>query len=330
MGSIRGTTKSRGRKDELDRFYTDISEAKKLVSHLIVLLCGANKTTFNANITATSVPGETEVRAILAEMVADGYIFVEPSAGDGAFLAALEYFGVPTSSIVAGDIAPADNPLCHTKIEQCDYLAIDTKSGRGKFDEILEAKTPTVMKDKTIVVGNPPFGEQGTLCYAFLKRSFMIADTVAFILPPSFSKESVLRKVGRKLVDTIPVENDGYRISGGTKQIPSMFVIYDGREEYTPRTSRLDDLPFIFLAKSKSDLADFTIRRVGGNAGTASEDVDVSVESNYFCRMRDDASVTLDEVINVINSASFDVRDRTVGPRSLSRDEIAWEIADNF
>lgn len=179
-----------------------------------------------------------------------------------------------------------------------------------------------MVKDKTIVVGNPLFGEQGTLCYAFLKRSFMIADTVAFILPPSFSKESVLRKVGWKLIDAIPIEYDSYRIDAGTRKIPSMFIIYDGSKTYDMNRakSKLNELPFVFLPKSKINAAEFTIRRVGGNAGIASKDLNVSVESNYFCQMRDNIKVPLDKVIEVINSTSFDVRDRTIGPRSLFRD----------
>ena len=56
----------------------------------------------------------------------------------------------------------------------------------------------------------------------------------------------------------------------------------------------------------------------------------MSAESNYFCKMRNDEGVSVNEVLAAINSASFNIRDRTVGPRSLSRDEIAWEIVDTF
>lgn len=92
MGSTKGTTKSQGRKDELDRFYTDINEAKKLVAHLVMHLCGTNKIKFGTGMITAPVLDETEVRTALAKMVDDDYIFVEPSAGDGAFSSSTRIF----------------------------------------------------------------------------------------------------------------------------------------------------------------------------------------------------------------------------------------------
>ena len=341
----KGTTKNLGRKDAHDRFYTKPEEASRLLDALS--------------------------RTLWEGRIPDDVVFAEPSAGDGAFVLALERSGVPSSRIAAADLVPSQSPLCNTPIFKCDFLSVgngtaedgsaseESASSGGDeektfacFEDVIEHQTgddADADRSRIVVIGNPPFGEQGALCLAFLARAFQIADTVAFILPPSFSKESMKRKVGRALVAEIPVSDQRYRVGNGVRDVPSTFFIYDARSRHVPRASRIGDLPFEFLSASSGAVesdADFTIRRVGGNAGKASLDTSVSRQSNYFCRIKVDvagnahdgaASAGSDaapsesasppeRMVELINSLEFPERDKTVGPRSLSKDEIAWTM----
>lgn len=91
----------------------------------------------------------------------ENYVFVEPSAGNGAFLSYL-----PPSTI-SMDIEPADS-----KIEKIDF-----------FDFLPEPNK------NYIVIGNPPFGLRGQKALKFINRALEFADFCAFILPPLFDSD---------------------------------------------------------------------------------------------------------------------------------------------
>ena len=104
---------------------------------------------------------------------------IEPSAGGGSFIRALETLNL-SIPIKAYDI----DPSCENT-ETADFLKLkmDYKPGR-------------------LVIGNPPFGRSNHLTISFLNKSFKISDYVAFIVPSStessvrvyaFDKYKVLR-----------------------------------------------------------------------------------------------------------------------------------------
>lgn len=72
-----GTTKNKGQKDILDRFYTPFQEADRLISEL-------------SHLSFLNINNDT--------------IFIEPSAGDGAFVAAVEKI-FDENQIIALDIS---------------------------------------------------------------------------------------------------------------------------------------------------------------------------------------------------------------------------------
>jgi hypothetical protein len=92
----------------------------------------------------------------------DDYIFIEPSAGDGAFLKILP------KNTIALDIEPR-NKL----VKKQDYLLWK----------------PTDMTKKYIVFGNPPFGLRGHVALNFIRHSLEFADYVCFILPQLFESD---------------------------------------------------------------------------------------------------------------------------------------------
>ena len=93
----------------------------------------------------------------------DDFWFVEPSAGDGAFLKVL-----PENKTIALDVEPR-----HSNIIETDY-----------FDW-----TPSASDRNYVVFGNPPFGLRGHLALKFIEHSYQFADYVCFILPQLFESD---------------------------------------------------------------------------------------------------------------------------------------------
>ena len=89
------------------------------------------------------------------------HTFIEPSAGEGCFYDVIP----PTSKKIGLDLHPA----VLNEIQQGNFLTW-YPSQKGNY----------------IVIGNPPFGIRGAMALAFIKRAFLFADLVAFILPMSF------------------------------------------------------------------------------------------------------------------------------------------------
>ena len=87
------------------------------------------------------------------------YTYIEPSAGNGSFLKVLP------DNTIALDIEPRND-----KVQKQDYLDWEPE-----------------IKDKYVVIGNPPFGLRGQLALKFINHSSKFADYVCFILPQLFN-----------------------------------------------------------------------------------------------------------------------------------------------
>ncbi len=92
----------------------------------------------------------------------DEYIFLEPSAGDGAF-----YNLLPEDKRIGIDIKPEGKGII--KMDFFDY--------RPQPDK------------KYVTIGNPPFGVRAWLALAFINRASTFSDLVGFILPMYFNSD---------------------------------------------------------------------------------------------------------------------------------------------
>jgi hypothetical protein len=95
----------------------------------------------------------------------DEYTFIEPSAGDGAFLKVLP------QRTIAMDVEPRNE-----RITRQDYLT-------------WTPAPPTANQNKYIVFGNPPFGLRGHVALNFINHSHQFADYVCFVLPQLFESD---------------------------------------------------------------------------------------------------------------------------------------------
>ena len=219
-------------------------------------------------------------------------LVVEPSAGNGAFLNKMRY-----ANIVALDIQPeADN------IQSGDFF---------------EYEIPTNY-DKIHVIGNPPFGRNGSVALKFVKHSMKFAESVSFVLPRSFMKDSFLMRIpaGFELVHNEVLPRDSFLKDGMTYDVPCVFQMWIKNPSYVAVFEKAEPLGYKFV--KKDDQHDIAFRRVGGRSGLVTTYTeDCNVNCFYFIKFERDFD------IDALQKISWDdCRDNTAGPRSISKREL--------
>ena len=217
-------------------------------------------------------------------------LIIEPSAGDGAFVDAIP------RKIVAIDIDPG-----RKDIEKQDFFTLYTD----------------VCPSKVLVIGNPPFGKQNNLALKFISKAAALADTIAFILPRSFMKDSVQNRVPKSLhLDYVmPIEPNSFLFKGEPYHVPTVFQIW---KKGLNRAKRVPAKPcgYDYVDSSQANLC---IRRVGYYAGKATLDLSKNKESHFFVKVYDETKVP--GVVEKLNSYHWDHND-TVGPRTVSKYDL--------
>jgi hypothetical protein len=124
------------------------------------------------------------------------FTVIEPSAGAGAFMKGLSR--QPCRRIVGYEIEPDA-----VGITKQDFLALDARSVPDS-------------RDRTMIVGNPPFGKRGSLALGFLNKSFEVASIVVFIVPVLFRKWSTQRRISpdAKLIGDFDLPENAFVFNG--------------------------------------------------------------------------------------------------------------------
>ena len=224
-------------------------------------------------------------------------IIIEPSAGNGAFIDQIKLLAKNNLFI---DIEPENE-----EIHQQDYLKLDTS-----FKENYR---------KIHVVGNPPFGRQSSLAINFIKKSAEYCDSISFILPKSFKKDSLKNHFPLEfhlIIETeLPVNS--FLVDGKEYDVPCIFQIWEKRLLPRLKKTKLEPINFKFV--NKIEPHDISFRRVGVYAGKIEVDtLDKSIQSHYFIKFTKKISK---EVLNKLINIKFDT-DNTVGPKSISKQEL--------
>ena len=233
-------------------------------------------------------------------------IIIEPSAGNGAFLEEIERI---TEHSFFYDIEPE-----HPKISQADFLEVD-----------LDVLREFVDNRKIHFIGNPPFGRQSCMAFAFIKKCVKYADSISFILPKSFRKESMQRHFPKcfHLVFEADLLENAFLVNRKVHDVPCVFQIWEKRTTERDVLARLEPAGFAFVKKEDEPIPDISFRRVGVNAGTIdTEWREKSIQSHYFIRFTN--GVDLLENIRRVRNAEF-LFNNTVGPKSISKQELIRE-----
>jgi site-specific DNA-methyltransferase (adenine-specific) len=139
----------------------------------------------------------------------DNYNFIEPSAGRGVFMDAVQPYG----SVIGFDIDPKRDDII-----KIDFLSDDTRHH-------LPSKW---QPSNCIMIGNPPFGVKNGMAMRFLNEGFAWADTVAFVLPKTFRRFGVQSKVQRdmRLIADLDLPSNEYEHSGRSTKVDCCFQIW--------------------------------------------------------------------------------------------------------
>ncbi len=230
-------------------------------------------------------------------------LIIEPSAGNGSFIIGIKSI---TNNFKFYDLDPDNDEI----IKQ-DYLLYDYGIIKETFNKIH-------------IIGNPPFGRQSSLAIKFIKKSCEFGDSVSFILPKSFKKDSLKKSVPLNfhLIFEIDLPDKSFLVDGIEHNVPCIFQIWEKKTTNRAVNEKLEPNNFIFVEKTENP--DISFRRVGVNAGTIDKPNDEkSIQSHYFIKFTNGKSTS--ENINNLSTITYDFNN-TVGPKSISKQELIKEF----
>ena len=236
--------------------------------------------------------------------LSDFDLIIEPSAGNGSFSKQIK-------KCIAYDLVPEDESII-----QQDFFELDITQFKDK---------------KTLTIGNPPFGVQNNLAIAFFNKAAQYSDTIAFILPKSFMKESIQRKLDLSfhLEKIIELPYNSFLLNGEEYGVNCVFQIW--KKKNIKRIVKKKNVCYSYIEFGNINDFDFIVRRVGGNAGKAyilKEGETVSTQSNYFIKNK--TSLSNEALVDIINGIKMDAVNYSVGPKSLSKIELIEYLEEEF
>ena len=225
---------------------------------------------------------------------------IEPSAGNGSFIDGIKQL---TTNHLFYDLEPE-----HDEIIKQDYLLFDCDT---------TIQTPY---NKIHIIGNPPFGRQSSLAIKFIKKSCEFCHSISFILPKSFKKESMKKSfpINYHLILEYDIPDNSFLVDNKEHNVPCVFQIWEKKDVNRAITPKMVPNKYKFVTKNENP--DISFRRVGVNAGRISKDtIDKSDQSHYFIKFDEKIS---DDIYNKLSTIQFDCKNNTVGPKSISKQEL--------
>jgi len=235
--------------------------------------------------------------------ISNNDLIIEPSAGNGSFIDNIKNI---SSNYKFYDLEPE-----HEEVLKQDFLEFDYKELQSQFSNIH-------------VIGNPPFGRQSSMAIKFIKKCCLFSNSISFILPKSFKKDSMKKHFEKHyhLIHEIDLLDNSFLVNDIECDVPCVFQIWQKKEEIRAVIKKILPLHFTFV--EKKDKPDISFRRVGVNAGTITKEINnKSIQSHYFIKFINDK--TNDENIEKLKTIHFDFNN-TVGPKSISKPELISEF----
>jgi predicted RNA methylase len=230
-------------------------------------------------------------------------LIIEPSAGNGSFIIGIKSL---TNHFKFYDLEPNNDEI----IKQ-DYLVYDYTNIKSIYEKIH-------------IIGNPPFGRQSSLAIKFIKKSCEFCNSISFILPKSFKKDSLKKSfpLNFHLIFEIDLPNKSFLVDGIEYNVETIFQIWEKTNVKRIIIENVEPLNFMFV--NKTDNPNVSFRRVGVNAGMIDIDIDKkSIQSHYFIKFTNNKSIS--DNIYSLKSIQFN-HNNTVGPRSISKQELIKEF----
>jgi len=230
---------------------------------------------------------------------------VEPSAGNGAFIEAIKSLFMNYKFY---DLEPENSAI----IKQ-DYLTF-------AYDTLIKTNY-----NKKHVIGNPPFGRQSSLAIQFIKKSIEYCDSISFILPKSFKKDSLKKHfpLNFHLVCEYDLPENSFMVDNKRYDVPCVFQIWVKKDTHRSIPDKLVPKKYKFVKKEMEH--DISFRRVGVYAGEIDRNTEEkSFQSHYFIKF--DKNVLTEKLYKKISEIHYSSKDYTVGPKSISKQELIEEL----
>ena len=231
---------------------------------------------------------------------------IEPSAGNGSFIEGIKSL---SKNYEFYDLEPENNEI----IKQ-DYLEYDCN---------------TLQKKRNIkihTIGNPPFGRQSSLAIKFIKKASEYSDSISFILPKSFKKDSLKKHFPLKyhLIYEYDLPKDSFLVDNKKHDVPCVFQIWEKKDYDREIIKKLEPLHFKFVKKTENP--DISFRRVGVYAGKIDTNIDdKSEQSHYFIKFNNKSNTIKN--IEIFKNVKFEFNN-SVGPKSISKQELLLHVND--
>ena len=191
-----------------------------------------------------------------------GSSILECAAGDGSLIKALSEEDVQITAIDLIDYG--------IDAEICNYL-----------------DRPTQRHD--LVFTNPPFGKMASLATAFFNKAAKDSDRIAFIVPQSFRKISIIDRLDRSFWPIIDLDlpEQSYTLPDGSRRVvKSCFQCWSSQKlETRPKLKSIDHSIFfkaVTKDKARSESGAFAIRGQGSKAGKVLEGLDHNEATTRF------------------------------------------------
>lgn len=235
----------------------------------------------------------------------DGELLVEPCAGTGSFF----------------NLMPESNRL---------GMDLDPKvKGKGMLPDPQDFLEYKGSLEGAFVISNPPFGKNASLAVAFFNKCAELgAKVIAFVIPKTFRKASVVNKLSEEfdIVYDDDSPKNSFILDGVEYDVPCCFQVWIRKDQ--PReviNTGTENEFFEFVKKGDHDLV---VRRAGARAGQLIEnETDSKESSNYFVKSITD----LDKLVVVLRGIDLSKeRENTAGVRSVAKYELVNKVKEAF
>jgi predicted RNA methylase len=247
----------------------------------------------------------SELVSVVARLVPDfaSRTVLEPAGGTGAFVDAAVALG---AKVVSFDIEPL-----HASVERFDFLEAELRLSNA------------------VTISNPPFGRNNSLSIPFFNRAADHSEYIAFIVPRSWRKWSVINRLDPRfhlisdqdiVVDY--VDASGKRLSE-KKILATCFQVYQRRDSLRPKVVVAD---MGLVKKVSPDEADVALTIFGFSCGAVTTDFErvKNTTRMYLKLLHPDALAAL-------KSVDFDLFSRnTAYTQALSLPEINYLLNERI
>lgn len=231
------------------------------------------------------------------------YLFIEPSAGNGALLNVMDKLELKYKGF---DLAPEREDII-----QQDFLEFNLKD---------------YTKRKNIITFmNPPYGFSSNLVVKFFNKASEYSKEIWMIAPKTVKKNSVKNRLNPyfKMISCVDLPKNSFLLNGQSYDVPSCFSIWVKTDEKQTYNTKITSDLFEFTTQDEADMA---VRRVGGRAGQVLDGLDYSKTTTYFIKITED----YDKVVAAFKGIDRSIIDDTVGVRSISKPELISLVEEEY